>query len=132
MSVTKQIIETKRAGKKSSQSGSVAGARFFTYKPDDAHKQAIKSGYSDIDACLKVLERFVLQGSSITLGGKEGSDNVFCLIREKTADWTTSRCVSVWHVSLDRAIAGLAFYLEEVNSDFPEGTGIIEQASFDW
>lgn len=132
MSVTKALIEQNRTKKSVSSSGRKDGSRLYTYKPTDNHKQAIRGGNFGVSVFLRIATGLIERKCTITFGGREDSDNVYVMVRERTDDWRDARCVSVWHRDLERAMAGMAYYLSEVNQDFPEGVGPLDSTEYDW
>jgi hypothetical protein len=112
--------------------GSGAGkGRLVNYSPTEGHRKLLKEGFMPLETSIAVLEKLVTDGHRISVGASLDKGGYFVIMREGVSDWNMAQSVSAWAGTLEKAIRLAAFYLSEVNPDFPQ---LDHQLSFrdDW
>jgi hypothetical protein len=100
----------------------------FVFRPTKEVRELIKQNWQSADRNLSVIESYVQSGVRFSTGYASNTGAVWGTLRGPGDDWRTSPSVTAWHASLERVVAQLAFYLSEVNPQFPEG---VSKTSFD-
>lgn len=108
-------------------------ARAWVFRPTKEQKEEVKAGYQDVQRCLRLIEAHLPPGNRLSCGYAQATDGIYLTIREATPNWEEARSVSVWHNDLDRCVQMLAYYLTEVNANFPErSAGIHDEEEKSW
>ncbi len=68
-----------------------------------------------------ILEKFSNQGHKLSTGYSPESGGFFAMIKQGGVPYPDGVAVSCWASSLKNALTGLAFFLEVIAPDFPEG-----------
>lgn len=123
----------KQAGKSSkpnNPSRVVPKGSLYAYHPTKAHIEVLREGYGDWNTNWGVVAEYLLSGCRVSIGCTQGTDNFYLILKERADDWTTARGVSVFHNDMEKAVMALAYYLREVNPEFPNLTNHLVQQDF--
>jgi hypothetical protein len=122
--MSRQADEKRYSNRGSSRTPAKASAgTTYVFRPTKEQKEEIKLQWTDLEKNLMVLADYVENGNKLNLGYAPSTGALYISLRESSEEWTKARAVSVWHGDIIRAIAMLAYYLREVNENFPEGLG---------
>lgn len=91
----------------------------FTFRPTVAQRERLASYTADFNTNMLTISRWVDQGCTLNLGVSSKNNSYRLVLREPSEDWRDAQAVSVWHSDLEKVVQGLAFYLTEVNEDWP-------------
>lgn len=108
----------RKTPKKSNNSSEGLG-RLVNYQPTVEIKKFLKEGGLPITRAMSILERVEMSGHRLSSGCSVDKGGFFVIVREGTPDWKEARSVSFWTSSLERSFILAAYYLSEVNPDFP-------------
>jgi len=78
------------------------------------------------------LGKWMAHGFKLSTGMNLENGSFYAILREPGADWKTARAVGVWSASPGKALMCIYYYLEYVNSTFPEGAPVVEDHIVDW
>lgn len=95
------------------------GPGIVTFQPLKEHKEQLKQGILDEAKAVEVLDRAIMGGNKVSLGYSPDKNGFFAIVRDGNASFGEGIAVSCWGRDLGRAIVVLAFYLREINPDFP-------------
>lgn len=109
--------------------------RLFVFRPTDDQKKRIRGSYGDDTKNLGILDDRLQAGCKLVSGYVENTNSIYATLRanEPGIDWDQQAAVSAWHADLALALAQLAFYLVEVNPEFPTRPPIDQlKLDMDW
>jgi len=133
MGITKeQRASTTRASKGKGATGDKSQNRLFNYKPTESEKSILKTLNSPIERSFAVIVDRLDTGCKVSIGQDIDSGTYYIIVREDKKDWTEALAVSVWHPDFNRAVQALAFYLTDVNPDWPAVSAQNQKQDFDW
>lgn len=92
----------------------------FTFHPNTSQREALSLRSLDIETNLGMVCDQILSGCSLNVSSGSKGDSFKIILREPHEDWTQAQAISVWHTDLAKCFQGLAYYLEEVNPDWPK------------
>lgn len=104
----------------------------YTWHPTEPQKKLLLERNMSLSDAISIVAGSVSQGNKFLCGLRVENDAFWAMMRQGSVDWDKARCVSVWHSDLDRAIIGLAFWLEVVCPNWPEQRPGSMQMEFDW
>jgi hypothetical protein len=120
--MSRQADESKGTGKRSSSTKKAKSkGNLVNYSPTKEVVDSLREGIFGVEEAVEVLDELVVNGHRISMGANLDRGGYFVILREGLVDWQQAISVSFWGKDLARAIRLAAFYLREVNEDFPEG-----------
>ena len=116
-------MEDSRKDKRRSEGGNKAQIKpknsIFTFHPTKEQREDIRSIPDDVSRDLDSISAVLSNGCTLSLGYDGNRGNYFCLVRKKQEEWATAPAISVFHSQVDQALKGVAYYLREVNEEWP-------------
>lgn len=121
MSQLERLKEEKRTAATKKRSVSRGEGRLVNWAPTNGDKEKLRSKGSESGGALDPLTTALKDGHRLSLGYSVDRDGCFAILRQGDVDWKDAVSVSVWSSGIVRSLLLLAYYLEEVNPEFPDG-----------
>ena len=104
----------------------------FSYRPSEAVKGELKMGVMPLDEAILVLSDRVEAGIGISVSYNPTGHAISVIARDKRLSFGEGVAVAVNHVDLAVGLRVMAYYLNNVNPDYPDQLPSAFVGDFDW